>query len=160
MQYISRKPGLCLLLYATCVRVTPTLGYNALIAAHCNFLHGVFLRSTLIALCGRGDRLHDDATAVYPGAIWLTFVTLVRGRRASEAKLTTSGNAIRLWGIFIIWVQRRVNNDFHQTEWKCGQPNRKCLYLGSYKRQRRKFNAKQMCFDHWKLYYSICNRLR
>jgi len=68
MQYISRKPGLCLLSYATRVRVTPTLGYNALIAAHCNFLHGVFLRSTIIAPCGRGDRPHDDATTVHLSA--------------------------------------------------------------------------------------------
>jgi len=153
MQYISRKPGLCLLSYATCVRVTPTLGYNALIAAHCNFLHGVFLHNTLIAPPrGRGDRPCDDATTVYRCATWLTFVTLVRGRRAPETKLTTSRNALRLWGILIIWVQWRVNNDFHETEWNYGQPNRKCSHLGNYERQRRKFNAKHSCFDHWKVY--------
>ena len=49
MQHVSRKPGLPLLSYATCVRVTPTPGYNALIAAHCNFCYGVFLRHTPIA---------------------------------------------------------------------------------------------------------------
>jgi len=30
IQYMSRQSGLPLLSYATCVRVTPTLGYNAL----------------------------------------------------------------------------------------------------------------------------------
>ena len=34
IQYISCKPVLPLLSYATCVRFTPTLGYNALLAAH------------------------------------------------------------------------------------------------------------------------------
>jgi len=62
MQYISRQSGLPLLSYATCVRVTLTLGYIALIAAQYNFCYGVFLRHTLIALCTRDDRRYDDAT--------------------------------------------------------------------------------------------------
>jgi len=65
MQYISRQPGLPLFLYTTCVRVTPTPGYNALIAAHCNFCYGVFLRHAPIAPCGRGDRPYDNASTVY-----------------------------------------------------------------------------------------------
>jgi len=104
MQYISRQPSFPLLSYATCVRVTPTLGYIALIATHCNFFmaYSCVARSSAPMDVGIDRSPYDDATTVYPCVTSPTFVTLVRGSRASEVKLTNSGNTISHRGYFII----------------------------------------------------------
>jgi len=63
---MSRQSGLPLLSYAASVRVTPSLGYNALIAALCNVRYVVFMRHTFVAPCWRGDKQNGDATTVIP----------------------------------------------------------------------------------------------